>query len=54
LQTVGTRWRAVGRWRSHPAAHETEARAEQIGSYVVDDAAVTLVNDWIQSLQACP
>jgi uncharacterized repeat protein (TIGR03806 family) len=29
-------------------------RMPQIGSYVVDDAAVTLVNDWIQSLQACP
>jgi uncharacterized repeat protein (TIGR03806 family) len=29
-------------------------RMPQIGSYVADSAAVTLVNDWITSLRSCP
>jgi hypothetical protein len=29
-------------------------RMPQIGSYAVDDAAVSLVNDWIGSLSRCP
>ena len=29
-------------------------RMPQIASYVVDDAAVMLVNNWIQSITTCP